>query len=111
MQGTAGGSRLGASGAGEGDAIEAGGRLDRGRATKTGFWRSQLSKPNFGWFVGYTAVASSAAPSRMVQAPFLIRRHGLTTPIPFNRVRPDLFTSLPQNGSTCRVNSVLLKPQ
>ena len=87
----------------------AGGRLDCGCATKTGFWRSQLSKPNFGWFVGYTAVASSAAPSRMVQAPFLIRRHGLTTPIPFNRLRPDLFTSLPQNGS--RVNSVPLKPQ
>ena len=55
---------------GEGDAIEAGGRLDRGRATKTGFWRSQLSKPNFGWFVGYTAVASSAAPSRMVPGSF-----------------------------------------
>ena len=48
----------------------AGGRLDRGRATKTGFWRSQLSKPNFGWFVGYTAVASSAAPSRMVPGSF-----------------------------------------
>ena len=68
MQGTAGAgdSRLGASGAGEGDAIEAGGRLDRSRAAKTGFWRSQLSKPNFGWFVGYTAAASSAAPNRMV---------------------------------------------